>query len=131
MSRRTVDLAAVLAVEERHTLLLELLARGTRSVNELVTETGITQPQVSKHLDQLEKVGLVRRSGGKNSVPQPAVVLGLLEQLNGAARSGLIAQLEELRTLLEEEESRAAALGAARSRLADDRSDGAQATDAR
>lgn len=39
--------------------LLDLLAGGERPVTDLVTATGLTQPQVSKHLAVLREVGLV------------------------------------------------------------------------
>ena len=40
--------------------ILDLLRRGEWSVNELVTELGITQPNVSKHLRVLDEAALVR-----------------------------------------------------------------------
>ena len=39
--------------------ILDVLAGGERPVNDLVTELGIGQPQVSKHLRVLRQVGLV------------------------------------------------------------------------
>lgn len=39
--------------------ILNVLALGERSVNELVKATGARQPQVSKHLRVLKEVGLV------------------------------------------------------------------------
>lgn len=39
--------------------ILELLAAGELSVNTIVERLGMTQPQVSKHLRVLRKVGLV------------------------------------------------------------------------
>jgi DNA-binding transcriptional ArsR family regulator len=45
--------------------VLDVLASGSRPVNELVQSLGWPQPQVSKHLGVLKKVGLVseRREG--------------------------------------------------------------------
>lgn len=39
--------------------LLDLLRSGERGVNELVAETGLAQPSVSKHLKALREAGLV------------------------------------------------------------------------
>ncbi|HLK42895.1 MAG TPA: metalloregulator ArsR/SmtB family transcription factor [Thermoleophilia bacterium] len=39
--------------------IVELLRDGERSVGELVRETGLTQPAVSKHLRSLKNAGLV------------------------------------------------------------------------
>jgi DNA-binding transcriptional ArsR family regulator len=51
--------------EPRRREVIELLASGERSVGELVSELGTTQPQVSKHLRVLLEVELVsvRREG--------------------------------------------------------------------
>ena len=43
--------------------LLDLLAAGERPVNDLVAASGLTQPQVSKHLRVLREVGLVSVRG--------------------------------------------------------------------
>ena len=46
--------------------LLDLLAGGERSVNELVGLSGLTQPQVSKHLKVLREVDVVKvREAGR------------------------------------------------------------------
>ena len=45
--------------EPRRRQILDLLAGGERPVNELVTATGLAQPQVSKHLRVLREVGAV------------------------------------------------------------------------
>jgi DNA-binding transcriptional ArsR family regulator len=45
--------------EPRRREILGLLARGERAVGDLVDETGLAQPQVSKHLKVLNEVGLV------------------------------------------------------------------------
>ena len=51
--------------ETRRRDILDLLARGERSVNDLVDALELAQPQVSKHLAVLSKVGLVsvRKAG--------------------------------------------------------------------
>jgi DNA-binding transcriptional ArsR family regulator len=46
--------------EPRRRQLLDELADGERSVNELVERLGLTQPLVSKHLRVLREVGAVR-----------------------------------------------------------------------
>src|SRR5918998_3192793 len=45
--------------EPRRRAILDVLARGERSVNDLVAELGMAQPQVSKHLRVLREVGAV------------------------------------------------------------------------
>src|SRR5687767_6535495 len=45
--------------EPRRRQILDLLAGGERPVNELVTQLGVGQPQVSKHLRVLREVGAV------------------------------------------------------------------------
>lgn|SRR5438552_15420823 len=51
--------------EPKRRRVLDLLARGERPVSDLVRSLGWPQPQVSKHLGVLRKVGLVseRREG--------------------------------------------------------------------
>src|SRR6516165_6074656 len=51
--------------EPRRRDILDLLARGERSVNGVVDELDLAQPQASKHLAVLSKVGLVsvRKAG--------------------------------------------------------------------
>src|SRR5262245_15008110 len=45
--------------EPRRRQILDILASGERSVNDLVAELGLVQPLVSKHLRVLRAVGLV------------------------------------------------------------------------
>src|ERR687894_2220594 len=45
--------------EPRRRAILDVLADGERSVNDLVAELGMAQPQVSKHLRVLREVGAV------------------------------------------------------------------------
>jgi DNA-binding transcriptional ArsR family regulator len=60
MARAATTTDAFNAVAEpRRRELIGLLAHGERSVNDLVAELGLAQPQVSKHLRVLREVGLV------------------------------------------------------------------------
>jgi DNA-binding transcriptional ArsR family regulator len=60
MARAATTTDAFNAVAEpRRRELLDLLAGGERSVNDLVALLGIAQPLVSKHLRVLREVGLV------------------------------------------------------------------------
>lgn len=60
MARAATTADAFNAVAEpRRRQILDLLAGGERSVNDLVTELGLAQPLVSKHLHVLREVGLV------------------------------------------------------------------------
>jgi DNA-binding transcriptional ArsR family regulator len=54
----TADVFGALA-EPRRRQIVDLLAAGERSVNDLVDRTGLAQPQVSKHLRVLREVGVV------------------------------------------------------------------------
>ena len=46
--------------EPRRRQIIDVLAGGERSVNDIVGALGLAQPQVSKHLRVLREVGLVR-----------------------------------------------------------------------
>jgi DNA-binding transcriptional ArsR family regulator len=60
MARAATTADAFNAVAEpRRRLILDVLARGERPVNDLVRELGLAQPQVSKHLRVLREVGAV------------------------------------------------------------------------
>ena len=60
MARAATTTDAFNAVAEpRRRRILDSLAEGERSVNDLVAALGIPQPQVSKHLKVLREVGLV------------------------------------------------------------------------
>lgn len=60
MARAPTTTDAFNAVAEpRRREILEALASGEQSVNELVSRLGLEQPQVSKHLRVLREVGLV------------------------------------------------------------------------
>ena len=49
--------------EPRRRQILDILAKGERPVNDLVSTLGLAQPQVSKHLRVLREVGLVTVRG--------------------------------------------------------------------
>jgi DNA-binding transcriptional ArsR family regulator len=60
MARTATTADAFSAVAEpRRRAILDVLAGGERSVNELVADLGLAQPQVSKHLRVLREVGAV------------------------------------------------------------------------
>src|SRR5918992_5693266 len=60
MARAATTADAFNAVAEpRRRQILDLLADGERAVNDLVSELGLAQPQVSKHLRVLREVGAV------------------------------------------------------------------------
>ncbi|HEU5012369.1 MAG TPA: metalloregulator ArsR/SmtB family transcription factor [Roseiflexaceae bacterium] len=60
MARAATTTDAFNAVAEpRRRQILDVLANGERSVNDLVTMLDLAQPQVSKHLRVLREVGLV------------------------------------------------------------------------
>ena len=60
MARAPTTTDAFNAVAEpRRRQILDVLARGERPVNDLVTALRVPQPQVSKHLRVLREVGLV------------------------------------------------------------------------
>jgi DNA-binding transcriptional ArsR family regulator len=62
----TADAFNAIAEEGRRDLL-DALAGGESTVNDLVTRLGMSQPQVSKHLGVLREVGLVRvRAEGRH-----------------------------------------------------------------
>jgi DNA-binding transcriptional ArsR family regulator len=77
MARAATTTDAFNAVaESRRREILDALAGGERSVNELVALLGLAQPQVSKHLRVLREVGAVEvRDAGRQR----------LYQLNGPA----------------------------------------------
>jgi DNA-binding transcriptional ArsR family regulator len=60
MARAATTADAFNAVAEpRRREILDALAGGERPVNDLVSQLGLAQPQVSKHLKVLREVGLV------------------------------------------------------------------------
>jgi DNA-binding transcriptional ArsR family regulator len=77
MARAATTADAFNAVAEpRRRQILDVLAGGERSVNDLVVLLGLAQPQVSKHLRVLREVGAVAvREDGRRR----------LYRLNGAA----------------------------------------------
>jgi DNA-binding transcriptional ArsR family regulator len=70
MARAATTADAFNAVAEpRRRQILDVLARGERPVNDLVTLLGLAQPVVSKHLRVLREVGLVEvRDEGRQRV---------------------------------------------------------------
>src|ERR671923_2579210 len=61
MARAATTADAFNAVAEpRRREILDVLAGGERPVNDLVTQLGLAQPLVSKHLRVLREVGLVQ-----------------------------------------------------------------------
>jgi DNA-binding transcriptional ArsR family regulator len=61
MARAATTADAFNAIAEpRRRQILDVLAGGERPVNDLVTQLGLAQPQVSKHLRVLREVGAVR-----------------------------------------------------------------------
>lgn len=68
MARAATTTDAFNAVAEpRRREILDLLAKGERPVNDLVRELKLGQPQVSKHLRVLRRVGLVHaREAGRH-----------------------------------------------------------------
>jgi len=70
MARAATTTDAFNAVAEpRRREILDILALGERPVNDLVTELGLAQPYVSKHLRVLREVGLVEaRDEGRQRI---------------------------------------------------------------
>ena len=70
MARAATTQDAFNAVAElRRRQILDVLAGGEKSVNDLVARLGQAQPQVSKHLNVLRRVGLVNvRDQGRQRV---------------------------------------------------------------
>ena len=70
MARAATTTDAFNAVAEpRRREILDALARGESSVNDLVEHLGVAQPVVSKHLRVLREVGLVRvREEGRQRI---------------------------------------------------------------
>ncbi|HJQ42916.1 MAG TPA: metalloregulator ArsR/SmtB family transcription factor [Jatrophihabitantaceae bacterium] len=68
MARAATTTDAFNAIAEpRRRQILDLLARGERSVSDVVTALGLPQPVVSKHLAVLHHVGLVQvRAEGRH-----------------------------------------------------------------
>ncbi|HWB88346.1 MAG TPA: metalloregulator ArsR/SmtB family transcription factor [Acidimicrobiia bacterium] len=68
MARAATTTDAFNAVAEpRRREILDVLADGERTVNEIVEMVGLSQPLVSRHLRILRQVGLVRsRAMGRN-----------------------------------------------------------------
>lgn len=75
--------------EPRRRQLLDLLVGGERPVNDLVTDLGLAQPVVSKHLRVLREVGLVHvREAGRQRLYRldPSPLREIHDWLRGYAR---------------------------------------------
>jgi ArsR family transcriptional regulator len=79
--------------------LLQILARGERTVSSLAETAGTTGPNVSKHLRVLEEAGFVRRRQEGNSVVcalADRTVFALCDILCRNIRGRLLAQADLL-----------------------------------
>lgn len=94
MARAATTADAFNAVAEpRRRDILKLLAAGERAVNDLVSDLGVAQPQVSKHLRVLREVGAVNvRDAGRQR----------LYRLNAAALKPIYDWVKEYEQLWEE-----------------------------
>ena len=90
--------------EQRRRELLDLLADGERSVGDLTDLSGLTQPQVSKHLKVLADVGLVasRPAGRQRLYRVQAAALKPLHDWAGRFESLWNERLDALDDLLAE-----------------------------
>ena len=80
--------------------LLQELALGERSVSELASRLGTTQPNVSKHLKLMQEAGLVARRPDKNSAYYSIAddsVFELCEIVCGKLADRLLSQAQALR----------------------------------
>jgi DNA-binding transcriptional ArsR family regulator len=102
MARAATTADAFNAVAEpRRRDILRLLAGGERAVNDLVSELGVAQPQVSKHLRVLREVGAVDvRDAGRQR----------LYRLNAVALKPIYDWVKEYEQLWEERFERLDAL---------------------
>ena len=114
MARAATTTDAFNAVAEpRRRQILDLLAGGEASVNELVERLGLAQPQVSKHLRVLREVGLVEvrdagrqrmyRLNGRSLKPIHDWVVGY-EQLWSERFEQLDVLLDELKDIRRKEQ---------------------------
>lgn len=107
MAKRTRSDAAIAALAARFKLLaepvrlriLELLAEGERSVQEITARTGLRQPHISRQLSLLAESGiLLRRKEGTRvyySVADPHVTT-LMDIAGRSLRRHLAGRLEQL-----------------------------------
>jgi DNA-binding transcriptional ArsR family regulator len=113
MARAATTTDAFNAVAEpRRREIVDVLAAGERSVNDLVDELGLAQPQVSKHLRVLRAVGvvIVREDGRRRLYRLNAAALRPIhdwvkeyEQLWSERFDRMDAVLEELKRQEKEE----------------------------
>jgi DNA-binding transcriptional ArsR family regulator len=105
MARAATTADAFNAVAEpRRRQILDVLAGGERSVNELVRVLGLAQPQVSKHLRVLRDVGAVdvREEGRQRFYRLNGPALKPIHDWVKAYERSWSERLDELDTLLEE-----------------------------
>lgn len=90
--------------EPRRRLILDALAAGERSVNDLVEALGIAQPQVSKHLKVLREVGLVavREDGRRRLYRLEAAPLESIHEWVKGYERMWTARFDRLEMVLEE-----------------------------
>jgi DNA-binding transcriptional ArsR family regulator len=105
MARAATTSDAFNAVAEpRRREIIDLLAGGERSVNELVRSLGLAQPQVSKHLRVLREVGAVevREDGRQRLYRLNGVALRPIHEWVKNYEATWAERFEQLDELLEE-----------------------------
>ncbi|KFE60997.1 ArsR/SmtB family transcription factor [Hyalangium minutum] len=88
-----LDLVFSALADPTRRAILERLAQGEATVNELVAPFGLSQPTISKHLKVLERAGLVSR--GRDAQFRPV-------RLNAAPLAGAAQWLGDYRRFWEE-----------------------------
>jgi DNA-binding transcriptional ArsR family regulator len=119
MARRT-DIATVLGHDARQRIVLVLTGSPPLTVGQLVKKTGISQSQVSKHLEQLRSARLISSTPTGIVLDTPADTIGVLEALNRNAVGTLRSEIAAAKRSLREEESMGRKLQEARRRLEPD-----------
>src|SRR4051812_2274201 len=104
MARRT-DIATVLGHDARQRIVLVLTGSPPLTVGQLVKKTGISQSQVSKHLEQLRSARLISSTPTGIVLDTPADTIGVLEALNRNAVGTLRSEIAAAKRSLREEES--------------------------
>lgn len=105
MARAATTADAFNAVAEpRRRQILDALAKGERSVNELVGELRLAQPQVSKHLRVLREVGAVsvRGAGRRRYYRLNGAALKPIHEWVKAYEDSWSERFEQLDVVLEE-----------------------------
>jgi DNA-binding transcriptional ArsR family regulator len=91
--------------------MLARLAQGEATVNELADPFGMAQPTISKHLQVLEKAGLIRTTRDAQRRPRRLVVGGPLAAVDtwlAPFRALWEARFDRLETMLEADATEAA-----------------------